>query len=677
MAFNSRVQGLFNQQSQGANKGIFDLVGSGQVGMQDVADTIGQDKVDWYMKQNGLAMPAGGGLATQGLSVPQNFSQTPSQSPAPEGNFGINQFTPTTTDSNFNPTKYPTAIPAAPSFVAAATDQGNANLSAAKNTVALSNPDVKNTYGSQTMTTGPDGRPVLNQNLSPDMQERLDALNPMLKDGAGRIKSELSNDLRSYITQQLGAPSYDSLSKISTQGNMSGHQDIYNQLRGKLPQGENFTELNQNLAGPKGLENLYNGIRQRLPQGSNLSDINIPTTMAGLDLFNEKIRGRLPSADPNDLPALSTQRGMEGFENLYNSMRGKIPDTSNASLTARTVKPSVASQEMVTNAMREREAPRMTRDRTQIENDLKIKGINPGTEAWNNAIMDVDRKENDFQLGLLAMSGQEQDRRFGLESKQRAQESSELNDYYNREMGVGQFAGDTQSRLFGMDTYARELADRETGNQFNRELSAGQFAGDTQSRLFGLQSSQRGQQEQELNNLFSRELGVGNYATGVQSQLFNQNLGTRDQQRSELNDQFSREMGVNQFAGDTQSRLFDLESGLRGQQRSEVNDLYGLQSSRRNQQTSEAQLLRGQPIQEYAALIQAMQPQLPQFQSYTGATVDAAPYFTAANARGLFDLDRYGTMIQGELGTRGVDASKSNANKAALADLVGAGIAVI
>lgn len=70
--------------------------------------------------------------------------------------------------------------PPAPDYVGAAQAQGQANLAAGQQTASLSNPNITNPYGSQTVTyqpTGPNGdyQPYINQTLNPNAQQALDA----------------------------------------------------------------------------------------------------------------------------------------------------------------------------------------------------------------------------------------------------------------------------------------------------------------------------------------------------------------------------------------------------------------------------------------------------------------------------------------------------------------------
>lgn len=408
MAVNQQVQDLFNQGTQAGNKGIFDLVQSGQVSLQDVANTIGQDKVDWYLSQNNLnlggtqpAAPAtptaptattptttpvapkpatAGPSATGGvLLMSDGTTRNMSGNNPTSGNLGT---LPSTTgqenlQSNFNPTRYPTPIPQQPQYWNAATSQGAENLNAARQTVALSNPDINTAFGSQTVSVGPDGRPVINQTLTPEQQARLDSLETILPGLTDQIRTITGNRVGWNVTQNVDAP-------------------------------------------------------------------------------------------------------------------------------------TVGGTQSLADALRKREQPRMDRRRSQLQSDLIARGFNPQDEAYKAAMDELVRAENDFDLGLISQAGQEQ------------------------------------------------------------------------------------------------------------------------------------------------SRLFNLQSALRGQQ------------------TNEEALMRTLPIQTYAQLVQAMTPTMPNFQPYQGAQVEAAPYFNAVNAEGLFNLGRYGTMIQGELGTRGIDATKGAATTQAITNLAGA-----
>lgn len=78
------------------------------------------------------------------------------------------------------------------------------------------------------------------------------------------------------------------------------------------------------------------------------------------------------------------------------------------------VTPDVAGREAITAALLERQQPTFDRNRQQKENDLLVRGFNPGTEGWKSAQDDLSRAENDARLAAVMAGGTEQSRLFGL-----------------------------------------------------------------------------------------------------------------------------------------------------------------------------------------------------------------------------------------------------------------------
>lgn len=65
--------------------------------------------------------------------------------------------------------------PAAPNFMGAAQQQGQANTAAAQQQARLNNPNFYGVGGSQTVQFGPDGTPTVTQSLSPEQQQLYNA----------------------------------------------------------------------------------------------------------------------------------------------------------------------------------------------------------------------------------------------------------------------------------------------------------------------------------------------------------------------------------------------------------------------------------------------------------------------------------------------------------------------
>jgi len=116
-------------------------------------------------------------------------------------------------------------------------------------------------------------------------------------------------------------------------------------------------------------------------------------------------------------------------------------DTSQ--LAERTVAPTVGGFNQIADALREREAPRFQRTREQQENDLLVRGFNPGTQGYDARMDEVNRAENDFNLGLLDKAGNDQARLFGMESQLRSQGLGEQQAQSQSEQSIrGQMFGE-------------------------------------------------------------------------------------------------------------------------------------------------------------------------------------------------------------------------------------------
>jgi len=254
-------------------------------------------------------------------------------------------------------------------------------------------------------------------------------------------------------------------------------------------------------------------------------------------------------------------------------------DTS--SLYQRQTMPTVAGQSAVAEALRQREAPRLAQTRSAAENDLLVRGFNPGTQGYTARMDDVSRAENDFNLGLAALSGQEQSRLFNMEGALRGE-------------GLGE-----------------QLA--QTGSE----------------------QSVRGQ-------LFGERGTISNFEKSL------------------------RDQGLNE-----QQVRAQVDQMIRSQTLAEQVAKLSSQETARGREVSEAITGRQLPIQEYAAIQQAVNPTLPQFQQFTGANVNAAPLFDATTQQGLFDLSAYGINAEQVMARNQRKADESASKRQGWMDLAG------
>lgn len=71
-----------------------------------------------------------------------------------------------------------------------------------------------------------------------------------------------------------------------------------------------------------------------------------------------------------------------------------------------------ADRDATTQSIINRNAPVMARDQASLETQLKNQGIMAGSEAWNNAKDDLNRKQNDFNMSAIQAGNTEQNQLF-------------------------------------------------------------------------------------------------------------------------------------------------------------------------------------------------------------------------------------------------------------------------
>lgn len=232
-------------------------------------------------------------------------------------------------------------------------------------------------------------------------------------------------------------------------------------------------------------------------------------------------------------------------------------------------------------AIMQRLAPQMQRQREGLRTQLINQGFRPGTEAFNRAMEQQGQQENDM-FTQAALQG------IGL-------------DMSANQQGFGQAAT------------ALGLYNQGVAQNFGQGLSAQQLKNASIA-----QNLQGGLAAQQMRN----DALNANIANAMQAQAMRNAASAQ---------QFNQNMQAAQFANTASEQ--DLARALQ---------------------------LRNQPINEINALMEGSQIQNPQFQGYTGAGVNAAPIYQAAQDQGNYAMGLYGQQM-----------AARNANMSALGNIAG------
>lgn len=415
--------------------------------------------------------------------------------------------------------------PPPPDYAAQAKAQGEANLKAGLQTAGISNPNIISPYGNQTVTwdmSDPNmPRPTITQTLTPEAQATLNSQQRVQKEFA-----DLANQGINTAKGIIGTPFKYEGPDVQTSFDQ-GPELNYGPTMGQygMAQGVDLSQFGQN---------------------------------QGLD---ERIYGQAGGINAD----------------RYGLARGEL-DLSN--IAAMPVNAGMTGQQ----AIMQRLAPQLQRQREGLRTQLINQGFRPGTEAFNRAMEQQGQQENDL-LTQAALQG------------------------INVDMSANQ-------QGFGQAATALGLYNQAIGQNFGQGMSAQQLqnaaiAQNLQGGLAGLQSR---------NDALNANIANAMQAQAMQNAAVQQNYGQ-----------------AANIAG-----LYNSAAAQRYNQNLQAAQ-FGNTAS--DQALARALQLRNQPINEINALMEGSQIQNPQFQGYTGANVNAAPVYDAARDQGNYAMNVYGQRM--------------------------------
>jgi hypothetical protein len=336
--------------------------------------------------------------------------------------------------------------------------------------------------------------------------------------------------------------------------------------------------------------------------------------------------------------------------------------------------------------------PQLEAQRAALEARLVNQGITPGSQAWETGMRDYAQQANDARYGAILNAGQEQSRIFDLGFGQTNLRNQAVAQNMANDLQRGQFASNATAQLMSNDLQRGQFANDATNQIMVNDLQRGQFANNAMSQAAQMDLGRAGFQNQAAGQASGMELAnaafrnqaagqatqadlaraqFGNQATGQASALDLANAAFRNQAAGQatqsdlaragfgnqaVQQAYGMDMGAAQFANDTTQRAADLYT-----QRAQFNNqaqqqAYGMDIGRAQlnnagvQQSLQQQLaLRGQPINEAAALLSGQQIQYPQFQNVSQVQIQAPDYqgivaqnYAAANSQYNAALQRQG-----------------------------------
>lgn len=480
------------------------------------------------------------------------------------------------------------SAPPAPDYTAAVNAQAQASAQNTAAQTAANRPNINTPWGSMswTNTPGANGQDswTANVSLSPQQQQALD-------------------------------------SQFAIQQGMSGlAQTMIPQVQQSMSQGMNWDALPAR-SGQITAPELRHGWQDAAYAGSNIqSGIAAPT---------QGMQGSVGGQRPGTL------FGFNGSQGPAQNQAGNAIQTSVGMGSAPTRSAAFGGElqrdltqsagdwrQTAQNAVEQLQSPQLQQRRSAVTTELANQGITQGSEAWQNAMRDVNDAETRAGLAAIAAGRDETNMLFG------------------QDLSSGQFRNQAQGQAFGQDFANAGMGNALNQQQFGQNLAAGQFgnAANAQGWLQGMQGNQQqfnqalqGAQftNQAIGDDFSRNLQGANLANQVNQQQFGQNAANtavaNQAQQQTWNQLYQRA----QF-GDQQA-MQQLQGQLMAGNFNNAN---------RQQAISEGQLQQMMPLNMMNAVLSGNQVGMPQMPNFSQAgRPDTPNYLGAANMQYQAGLD--------------------------------------
>lgn len=305
--------------------------------------------------------------------------------------------------------------------------------------------------------------------------------------------------------------------------------------------------------------NALEGVRE-FAQGPEVQDITAPTTQyAGL-------------LDPSRSSELSQQQ-LEA-SGAYNPEFGETQFARQMSL----------------------QGPQMERELASLDTQLRNQGLQPGTEAYDNAMGDLQDQQGEIRSraaqDAMRLGAEEQQRQFEREYNVRELGGREVQSEFGRSLGAGTFQDQQrqqqfqegqqrEAQRFDSELRAAGFSDSQRAQMVQQKLAANEQQFQQQMDVARFTEGQRtgdlSQQFQSREQMFGQQLASGQFAEAQRGADIQQQL-TAEQQL------FSQQLAGGQFAD--------------SQRAAEVAESLGINAQQYQQMLSSAQLTDEQRASE-------------------------------------------------------------------------------
>ena len=570
--------------------------------------------------------------------------------------------------------------PAAPDYVAAATAQGAANVTAAQKSAVLSNPNIYTPYGSQTVTYNQSktvdqaGYDQAMQNYK-NNQNQTDENGNLIDQGSAPDISQYTTtgDLQPTVRQTLtptGQQTLDAQQQVQLGTAQLGQQGL-NQAKALLSNPFQYsgpqiqTSLGQQMPVNYGPAAGQYGMAGSVPSGAygqagsvgagqygmaqgGVAGPNLQTSIGGYgDVQNAPTGDQYGQAGSFGAGAYGQAQGVNAGQ-----FGGLKTGADMSGVAAMPVNAGMTGQQ----AIMARLQPQLAQQSAATAQQLANQGITPGSEAYNNAMREQQQGQNDLlsQAALqgigLDMSANQQG--YGQAMGQAGMYNAALGQGFGQAAQAQQMGNQAIGQNFGQGVTAQQLANQAIGQNFGQGMQSNAAQNAAQAQRYGqaagnAQFGNAAQLSQFQSNLANQQAGnqaiAQNYGQGMSSQQL-QNSAINQNYTQGLNSQTlaNSAIGQNYNQGATSAGLYNQAAA---QQYNQNLGAAQFGNTAANQYMQQQLGLYNQPLNQINALMSSSQIQNPQFQGYTGSNITAAPIANATAQQAQYAQNQYGQQM--------------------------------
>src|SRR5687768_32792 len=258
--------------------------------------------------------------------------------------------------------------------------------------------------------------------------------------------------------------------------------------------------------------------------------LKAPTNLNRTPLLKTKFDAGGPIQDGVDLNSNSPTT----FGQTAGKVQYGLGDTAQAIQYGVGAKDFSIDRDKVEQAMMARMQPQLDRDRSAMASRLANQGITPGSQAFNQQMMNLDKAATDARMQAILAGGQEQSRLFGLDLQKgqfrNAAQAQDFGQIQNRGLFNNAAQQQDYSQLQGRGEFA------QTGIGLNNAalLSEGEFANKAQQQQFSQNGVLAEFENQAKQSMFANDVQAATFAQTARERALQERLSIRNQPINEI-----------------------------------------------------------------------------------------------------------------------------------------------